>query len=1586
MPNNSTVDERVVEMRIDNRQFVKGAEKTISVLDKLKAALNFKGASKDLDDLEKTSSKIDFSNMTSGITKVSTAFNALEIAGKRAIENLTDSVYGFAKRTVKGLSTDQLAAGWSKYESIIESTQTIMSATRGAWEENIELQKEYGTQLDYVNHAIEMLNWFTDETSYNLTDMTSNIGKFTSIGEDLDSAVMSMQGIATWAGLAGANATEASRAMYNISQAMGAGKMLKIDWKSIENAGMATEEFKQTALEVATVVGDLTKESDGVYKTAKGITVTTKNFAETLSEGWFDSNVMRGTFKRFGEFSTILSRMTDETGLTATELLKQSRKFQEGELDIKAWQDDLFTRMDEEEVPSINALTYAMEVLNDQELDLGRRAFEASQMSKTFTDALNATKDAVSTGWMNTFKFIFGDLEEAKKLWTSVTEELYDIFASGGERRNAIMKIWHDSGGRDALLKGLANIYHAVRDFIAPFKEAFNSIFSMGAGPRDAANRLVDLTKGFEAATERFSEFMAKLRPSEDVIAGLKTVFSVLASAVRSAFGILKKAAPVFASATRWLGSFASALFSSFKDGRFDIKSFGATIKTVFANIKTDIGLGIDSLVRWFESFKDVPILGNALGIIAALTKRIKTGFAELTGKLSGIQLGTIDLQGPLAAIDRILGNIKDAINGVVDGSGNIGDAFRNARAGIADAWKNGTLFGDQTEFRENVQNFFVRSFTGLGDILKQFVPKDIMSGLKTGVLIYLSVQLAKFVKNAGKTIKNVRSYSDQIHDILSSVQGTFDSFSKSITQKAKSDSYLKMAAAVGILAGSIFLLSKVPDEKFMAIAVALSFLFIVLSKTVKSMENISLVDKDIKKLSINVLPKMAANLAAMAIFVGVCVAAMMKIAKLNDDEFLRGLIALFSIITFMTASLAILSNLFNKDMGIKQVGVIVAFSGAIMTAALALMVLSIVPWQKLLVAAFSLGLVIAALGGALLMLNDYNSGLGAIGAILALAAAIDLLIPAMTALSAFGPERALASALAISAVMLAMSMTLKIVDQLNPEKLSKFTTNLIKFSVAVLLLSIALAVAAPAIISLTTAFVGFFAAFRKTKDFGKLRADLWEFAKVCGILGLAAIPLIAVGIAFMAFGAALLLAGAGVFLLSAGLALLAPAIGVLTVALVPFGAAITEFCDMLAENGDTILTIIASVITGVIAIIMIKKYEVSIALLSVIFTLIAVIIAHGPEIMNAIAIVLQDVLGFLVGLIPMFISFIVLSIIAIINGVANSLRNNMGALLDAVENLISVILEAVVQVFFRLAGDILTLLFHGIGKLFGLQDVGPIARGIKDSFDQLGEDVAAAIRDDLVDESALNDSADKYKEILSSGLEETREDVGTQMQGVAKSITEQGHWNENGYGAGVDFSSGTAAGVLAGIPGVNGAIDQLTTSMTTHMQGNLGIHSPSRVAAEFGRFFNLGLAEGVADNVSVVDSPTQSLSERLKEALKLALQSAMATDESWDLSPTITPVVDMSAVNDSADAINQMFSGAGNGTIRAGSRISGDMSNLAEIAGDMQDLSDARASISNDSYIINVYPTPGMDEGTVADMVIARIQNGMQRKGAAFG
>jgi tape measure domain-containing protein len=460
----NSIDSKVVEMKFDNRDFEANVKNTMSTLDKLKDKLKFKGAEAGLTSIQKASDKIDFSGVSNGLDIASVKFSAFQVAGITAISNITNSLLGLGKNIINTFAIEPRTQGFSEYELKMGSVQNIMNAT--------------GASVEEVGRYLNELNTYADKTIYSFSDMTANIGKFTNAGVGLDKAVAAIQGISNEAAISGANANEASRAMYNFAQALSQGSVKLIDWKSIELANMATVDFKNQLIQTAVSMGTLVEQNGKYISTTKDATGhvsaafdATSMFNDSLSSQWLTTDVL----------VTTLGRYADET------------------------------------------------------TDIGKKAFAAAKDVKTFSMMWDTLKESAGSGWAETFELIFGNFEEAKTLWTSLTTVFGDVIGKISTARNTLVKsVMQGSWGQfvdkitaagislDSFKSKLTEIANAhgidINSLIekyGSFEAALSRCDNAGSLVAETLKNLVDASK---AAGNSQDQFNQKLLSFQDTV------------------------------------------------------------------------------------------------------------------------------------------------------------------------------------------------------------------------------------------------------------------------------------------------------------------------------------------------------------------------------------------------------------------------------------------------------------------------------------------------------------------------------------------------------------------------------------------------------------------------------------------------------------------------------------------------------------------------------------------------------------------------------------------------------------------------------------------------------------------------------------------------------------------------------------------------------------------------------------------------------------------------------------------------------------------------------------------------------------
>ena len=372
-----TIDERVVEMRFDNSRFEKNVQQSMSTLDKLKQSLNLNGAAKGLDSINAASKKFDLSGMENGVGTLHAKFSALEVVGVTALANIANSAVNAGKRIIGALTIEPITTGFNEYETKINSIQTIMSNTASK-----------GETMESVTKVIDELNTYADKTIYNFAEMTRNIGTFTAAGVGLKESASAIQGIANLAAASGSNSQQASTAMYQLSQALAAGTVKLQDWNSVVNAGMGGEKFqealKQTAREHGVAIDKIIKDEG--------------SFRESLQKGWMTADILNETLNKFTvkgakEYAAAMVKSGKYTEAQAKALVKEA---------------------------------HAME--------------DAATKVKTFTQLWDTLKEAAQSGWGKTWELIVGDFEEAKSLFTDLSNFLGGIIDKSSDRRNKLLE------------------------------------------------------------------------------------------------------------------------------------------------------------------------------------------------------------------------------------------------------------------------------------------------------------------------------------------------------------------------------------------------------------------------------------------------------------------------------------------------------------------------------------------------------------------------------------------------------------------------------------------------------------------------------------------------------------------------------------------------------------------------------------------------------------------------------------------------------------------------------------------------------------------------------------------------------------------------------------------------------------------------------------------------------------------------------------------------------------------------------------------------------------------------------------------
>ena len=1014
----TTIDEKVVKMRFDNQQFESNVQTSLNTLDRLKKSLDMEGAAKGLEQVNDAAKRCDMSKLSGALETVQARFSSLEVMAVTALANITNSAVNAGKRMLAAFTIDPIKSGFDEYELKMGSIQTIMAST--------------GESLDVVNQKLDELNTYSDRTIYSFADMTENIGKFTNAGVNLDDAVAAIQGVANVAAVSGANANEASRAMYNFGQALSSGSVRLIDWKSIELANMATVEFKEQLIETAVELGTLVKVGDQYQSTTTDLNgkvsdlfTTTTMFNDSLSSQWMTTDVLTKT----------LGKYADET------------------------------------------------------TDIGKKAFAAAQDVKTFSQLIDTLKESAQSGWAETWQLIVGDYEEAKKTLTEFNNFFSNIISASSEARNsllsgALMSSWgqlkdtvKEAGFsvddfRTALQETASE---TVTDFDKMVEEAgsFDDTLSKGWLTTDIlvqtldklANQATGTTEGLAALSDeqlknagyteeqvqaiRELEKQAKSAtgPVSELVenmtrkSGRELLFESLLNickALESYFSAVKEAwADIFLPATseqlygiiEGLHQFTQGLILS--EGTMD------KIKRTFKGVFAVLDIGVQAFTALFNGVK--PLL-SGLGTLASgflsVTAAAGDWLVNLDGAIrkndifnKGVQKLTDFIRNAVTAITEFADavreklhlptlaeakeSVQDFLNTIKEKIGApglelvqtlmekiserlhaAGEALAEFKDGILSSFDNIDTAVAGSAFFQIMQTLFNGVKTLAGGAID-----TLSGGLSTlitaignadfsGVLDFINALsfggIALAVKKFTEPLEAIGDIKDNVVGILNSVKGCFEAYQTQL----QAGTLLKIAGAIAILTAAIVALSVVDSEKLNVALGAITMLFVELMASMAVFNTIS-------GAAAKGLFKNAAAMTLMSTSILILSSAMKKLADLEWEDIAQGLVG----IAGMAGVLVAASKLMSSSGAIQGATSLVVFAAAISILASACKKLSTLDWDALAKGLTGVGVLLAEVAVFLRIAKFESGSISTATGLVVLAAAINILAIACSSL-----------------------------------------------------------------------------------------------------------------------------------------------------------------------------------------------------------------------------------------------------------------------------------------------------------------------------------------------------------------------------------------------------------------------------------------------------------------------------------------------------------------------------------------------------------------------------------------------------------
>ena len=956
----TTIDERVVEMRFDNKQFESNVQTSLSTLDRLKKSLNLSGAAKGFDEIDSASKKVNMNGLANAVESVRLKFSALEVMAVTALANITNSALNAGKRIVSALTIDPIKTGFQEYETQIGAVQTILANTQ-----------HEGTNLQQVNRALDELNTYADKTIYNFTEMTRNIGTFTAAGVNLQTSVDSIKGIANLAAVSGSTSQQASTAMYQLSQALAAGKVSLMDWNSVVNAGMGGKVFQDALVRTSELLGTGAKNAINMYG----------SFRESLTKGeWLTTEVLTETLKQFaGAYSE-------------ADLIQQG-----------------FSESQAKEIAQ-----------------MAKTAEEAATKVKTFTQLWDTLKESAQSGWTATWEILIGDFEEAKDLLSEVSETIGNVIGEAAQARNDLLSGGLSSGWKQLLNQGIADeagYIESIQEVARKSGDAFDKMVAdsdnfsdalkkglqegvissdtlsdavhnlrdkmtgMSQEERKAAGytsemveQIEKLDEGIKNGSVSMDEFTEKiLKPSgrENLIQsiwnaakGLMSVIAPIKEAFRDIFPpMTSEQLYAFTEALRNLTermklseTTSENLKRTFKGLFAVLDIIKQAVTAVFNAVGSllggvgDLGAGIlgvtgtfgDWFVKLDEFIKQGDVFNKVLGTIVSVIKTVATAIRDFVKVVAekiafpGFELfhSLLErLHTRMSQIGDAAGGMKSSVSSAFEAMGNalancqfmqllqaIWDAVKAIAGGIADAMgKVGSSLID------SIGN---ADFSGVIDLL---------NGISFGAI---AVGITKFVGAIKEQLDSIGSIKESFIGILDSVRGCFEAYQSQL----QAGTLLKIASAIAILVASLVALSLIDSAKLSAALGAITVLFADLMASMAVFNKIS-------GQASGVIRSTTAMLA-ISTSVLILASALKKLGDLDAKQLATGLTGVVG----LTATMIVASKSLSKGGPtiIKGASQMVIFAAAIKVLASACEDLSALDWEGLAKGLVGVGVLLA--------------------------------------------------------------------------------------------------------------------------------------------------------------------------------------------------------------------------------------------------------------------------------------------------------------------------------------------------------------------------------------------------------------------------------------------------------------------------------------------------------------------------------------------------------------------------------------------------------------------------------------------------
>ena len=1363
----TTIDERIVEMRFDNKHFESNVATTMSSLDKLKQGLNLKGATQGLEDIDKAAKKVDLSPIADSADAIKLKFSPLYSFMDQIFRNMANSAEMYGRRIVSAFTVDPIKQGFKEYETQINAVQTILSNT-----------KSKGTTIDDVNGALDELNTYADKTIYNFTEMTRNIGTFTAAGVDLETSVSAIKGIANLAAVSGSTSQQASTAMYQLSQALSSGTVKLMDWNSVVNAGMGGQVFQDALKETARLHGvkidEMIKEQG--------------SFRETLSEGWLTSKILTETLAKFtGDLNEEQLKSMGYTDEQIKSIIELGKDANDAATKVKTFTQLLDTLKEAAQSgwaqtweivfgDFYEARDFFTEVSNTLGGMIGNSAEARNEMLENWK-ALGGRTDLIES-IKNSFQAIVNIIrpisDAFREIFPPMTAEKLAALTSG--LRSFTERLQESTEYGSAFYKGVKStfkgIFSVFKIFINVIKSVFKAIGPLFGVIGELAVSIFDLVGSFGGFLTKIGDTAEQTDILTAILQGIVKVITFVITAFTNLIKLLNR--KIVSPALEAFGN----IFVSIGDSA---DGMGERVKNAFAKIGEALtGFGIFKvLVGLWELIKNIAkgvgsILGSVFSdLFAAIKNADLAGIMDVINKFisGGVGIALINFLKNIGAIFKKESNLSDLIenvSGILDEVGNTFKSFQrklNAEALFTIAKAIAVLvaaivilsFIDKEKVADACSAIIIlfaslaatMTVVNKGGIGSSIGGMASVAGIAAAVLILAGAMLMLCWLDNEKLAKGIMA----VGSLLLLVSGVLALLA--LIGKINNGQIVKGTASlfgisitVGILTIILKSLAKLSMKDFGKGMLGVTALTLLMTGVAALLALIG-------KMNNNQIVKSTAALLGITIVVGALTIILKSLSKLSMEELGKGLLGVTTLALLMTGVTALLMviakiNPSGKPFA-KMVGQMAAIVYAIKVLADVLVDLSGLSIQELGRGILGVSSMTILLAGMMLLLsmitkvpNADSSGIAKMAiSMVAIALAMQLMVKAIMPFTTMKWEHFAKAGVALGGLTVfitAISLMTKIV---NPTSLLSMALSITLLSIGLLALVAAIApfmaLNWSAIAKAGTALgglLGFMAIFSvmskmvNPAQVATLAASILILSIALGALvpslllmkmvslreiglGLVALAgaLVVLGVAAKLIGglsATMLSFSASILMVGAGLTLIGFGLGLLGPALIAFSAGFTAFVGALVIGAEGLVKVLATLIEGLGDLIVTLTKVVA----DIIVAICEVIVRSAPAIGEAVKALVLMLVDVLVECVPALVDTVLLLITEILESLVKYADPILTSLLDFLILILRKLKDYIPEII-SVAVELIGAIFKGIIDALKNMDPGVLIGGI---------------------------------------------------------------------------------------------------------------------------------------------------------------------------------------------------------------------------------------------------------------------------------